>query len=147
MTTGDNIYYTLSAKNGYVFSMSIRGADKELKNYVLNEDGYEWYASEYKRKSRLYPRTILVTATSGKKLKKVVDEKQFIFYSDKYAKRAKAQRAASIAKALDLINNPGKYSRATSYGAAGYVKNINFDKELNRWRGGFKDSQKAHKKH
>lgn len=124
MTTGDNIYYTLSAKNGYVFSMSIRGADKELKNYVLNEDGYEWYGTEYKRKSRLYPRTIFVTATSGKKMKKVVDEKQVIFYSEKYAKKAKAERAASITKALDLINNPGKYSRA-----AGYVKNITFDKD------------------
>ncbi len=41
MTTGDNIWYTLSAKDGYVFSMSVRGADKELKDYVLNEDGYE----------------------------------------------------------------------------------------------------------
>jgi len=128
MNTGDNIYYILSAKNGYVFSMSLRGADKELKNYVLNEDGYEWYGTEYKRKSRLYPRTILVTATNGKKIKKVVDEKQVVFYSEKYAQRAKAERAATITKALDLINNPGKYTRATSYGAAGYVKNINFDK-------------------
>lgn len=129
MTTGDNIYYILSAKNGYVFSMSIRGADKELKDYVLKEDGYEWYGSEYKRKSRLYPRTILVTATSGKKIKKVVDEKQVIFYSEKYAKRAKAERDATVAKALELIKNPGKFTRATSYGAAGYVKNIKFDKD------------------
>ena len=129
MTTGDNIYYTLSAKNGYVFSMSIRGADKELKDYVLKEEGYEWHGSEYKRKSRLYPRTILVTATNGKKLKKVVDEKQVIFYSEKYAKRAKAERDATIAKALELIKNPGKFTRATSYGAAGYVKDIKFDKK------------------
>ena len=42
MTTGDNIWYTLSSKDGYVFSMSIRGADKELKDYVLNDCGYEW---------------------------------------------------------------------------------------------------------
>lgn len=129
MSTGDNIYYTLSAKNGYVFSMSVRGADKELKNYVLKEEGYEWYGSEYKRKSRLYPRTILVSATNGKKMKKVVDEKQVIFYSEKYAKRAKEERAAVIAKALALIKNPGKYSRSTSYGASGYVKNIAFDKD------------------
>jgi len=129
MTTGDNIYYTLSAKNGYVFSMSIRGADKELKDYVLKEEGYGWYGSEYKRKSRLYPRTILVTATNGKKIKKVVDEKQIIFYSEKYAKRAKAERDATVAKALELIKNPGKFTRATSYGAAGYVKNIKFDKD------------------
>jgi transposase len=34
-----------------------------------------------------------------------------------------------IEKAKDLIKNPGSYSRATSYGAAGYVNNIIFDKE------------------
>ena len=127
--TGDNIYYTLSGKNGYVFSMSVRAADKKFKKYVLDENGYEWLGTEYKRKSRLYPRTILVTAKNGKKIKKVVDEKQVIFYSEKYAKKAKADREKVIAKAMDIIDNPGKYSRATSYGAASYVKNITFDKE------------------
>lgn len=96
---------------------------------MLDEDGYEWYGSEYKRKSRLYPRTILVTSRNGKKLKQVVDEKQVIFYSEKYAKKAKADRAKTIAKAIDIMNNPSKYSRATSYGAAGYLKNVTFDKE------------------
>lgn len=36
-------------------------------------------------------------------------------------------RAASIAKAMDLIKNPGKYNRSISYGAAKYVKNLVFD--------------------
>lgn len=129
MTTGDNIWYTLSADDGYVFSMSVRGADQELKNFVLNDNGYEWLGSEYKRKERLYPRTIQVTTANGRKLKKTVDEKQVVFYSEKYDKRSKAERAVAIAKALDLIASPGKYTRSTSYGAAGYVKNIDFDKE------------------
>lgn len=129
MTTGDNIWYTLSAGDGYVFSMSVRGADKELKNYVLDEEGYEWLGEEYKRKSRRYPRTIQVTTTSGKKFKKSVDEKQVIFYSKKYDKRAKADRATALTKAQDLIAHPGKYTRATSHGAASYIKNIDFDKE------------------
>ena len=129
MTTGDNIWYTLSAGDGYVFSMSVRGADKELKEYVLKDEGYEWLGSEYKRKSRLYPRTIQVTASNGKKIKKTVDEKQVVFYSEKYDKRAKAERAEALVKAQDLIAHPGKYTRATSYGAAGYVKNIDFDKK------------------
>ena len=129
MTTGDNIWYNLSAGDGYVFSMSIRGANKELKSYVLNQDGYEWFGSEYKRKDRLYPRTIQVTTSTGKKMEKSVDEKQVIFYSEKYDKRAKVERAGAIAKAQDLISNPGKYTSATSHGAAGYVKNIDFDKE------------------
>jgi len=129
MCTGDNIWYTLSAKDGYVFSLSVRGANKEMKDYVLKEEGYEWIGNEYKRKSRLYPRTIWVTSNSGKKMKKVVHEKQVIFYSEKYDKRAKAERAAAIAKAQDLISNPGKYSKSTSYGAAGYIRGIDFDKD------------------
>lgn len=129
MTTGDNIWYTLSGGNGYVFSMSVRGADKELKDYVLNGNGYEWLGSEYKRKSRPYPRTIQVTSVTGKKLKKTVHEKQVIFYSEKYDKRAKAERAAALAKAYDLASHPGKYTQATSYGASKYIKKIDFDKE------------------
>lgn len=129
MATGDNIWYTLSAKDGYVFSLSLRKADKELRDYVLANDGYVWQGTEYKSKSRLYPRTICVSATSGKKIKKVVDEKQVVFYSEKYARRAKAERAPVIAKAMDFIAHPGRHTRATSYGAASYIKNVEFDRE------------------
>ena len=131
MTTGDNIWYTINTptKDGYVFSMSIRGADKSIKEYVLNEDGYEWLGEEYKRKSRLYPRTIQVTANNGKKIKKQVDEKQVVFWSQKYATRAKAEREAALVKARDLAKHPGNYTRATSYGAAKYVKKVEYDKE------------------
>jgi hypothetical protein len=51
-------------------------------------------------------------------MKKPVDEKQVVFYSEKYDKRAKAERAATIAKVQDLIANPEKYTQATSYGAS-----------------------------
>lgn len=131
MTTGDNIWYTINTptKDGYVFSMSVRGADKEMKSYVLKDEGYTWLGKEYKRKSRKYPRTIQVTSNTGKKLKKTVHEKQVVFWSEKYAKRAKAERAAAIAKTQDLARNPGSYTRATSYGAAKYVKKIDYDKD------------------
>lgn len=131
MTTGDNIWYTINTptKDGYVFSMSVRGADKSMKEYVLNEEGYQWLGTEYKRKSRRYPRTIHVTTTSGRKMDKTVDEKQVVFWSEKYAKRAKADRAAALAKASDLTKNPGSYTRTTSYGAAKYVKKVDYDKE------------------
>ncbi len=131
MTTGDNIWYTINTptKDGYVFSMSVRGADKEMKNYVLNDDGYVWFGNEYKRKSRKYPRTIYVTTTSGKKMKKQVDEKQVVFWSEKFAARAKAEREAVLAKARDLALHPSKYTKATTYGAAKYVKRIEYDKE------------------
>lgn len=132
MTTGDNIWYTLSAKDGYVFSMSVRGADADFRKYIIDETDYTWQRQDYKSKSRRCVRDILVTVKVGdktKKVKKQVNEKQVIFYSEKYAKRAKMERAAVILKAKQLIKNPGSFKRATSYGAAGYVKNIEFDKK------------------
>ncbi len=131
MTTGDNIWYTINTPthDGYVFSMSIRGAEKSMKEYVLDDEGYVWLGKEYKRKSRKYPRTIQLTSASGKKIKKQVDEKQVVFWSEKYAKRAKAEREAALAKARNLAANPGSYTRATSYGAAKYVKKIDYDKD------------------
>lgn len=131
MTTGDNIWYTINTptKDGYVFSMSVRRADKEMRSYILNEEGYQWLGTEYKRKSRPYPRTILVTTTTGKKMKKVVNEKQVVFWSEKYAKRAKAERETALAKARDLAAHPGSYNRATSYGAAKYIKKVAYDKK------------------
>ena len=58
-----------------------------------------------------------------------MDEKQVVFWSEKYAKRAKAEREAALMKARDLAENPGNYTRTTSYGAAKYVKKIDYDKE------------------
>ena len=58
-----------------------------------------------------------------------MDEKQVVFWSEKYAKRAKADREAALTKARDLAKNPGNYIRATSYGAAKYIKKVDYDKE------------------
>ena len=51
-----------------------------------------------------------------------------VYYSEKYAKKQRADRERVIAKAKSLIDNPEQYTRSTSYGAAGYIKNIKFSK-------------------
>jgi hypothetical protein len=129
MNTGDNIAYCILSGNGYVFSKSVRGGTDELKRYVLNETGYKYQDGGFKIKSRQYPRTINVTDIEGNKKEVPIDEKQVIFYSPDYDRRAKADRAAAVAKAKDLVKYPSKYKRATSYGAAKYVKNLTFDKK------------------
>lgn len=129
MNTGDNIWYTLSAKNGYVFSQSIRGASKEMKAYVLESSGYRQVGDSFKIKSRLEPREITITTTSGKKRKRTVDEKQVVFYSEKYAKKARYERGKLLEKAEKIIANPSAYNKSSAYGASGYVKNIEFDKK------------------
>jgi len=64
-----------------------------------------------------------------------VHEKQVVFYSEKYAKRARAKREAALEKARVLaVANPGNYTNATSYGAAKYIKKIEFDEDTSEIR-------------
>ena len=129
--TGNNIHYLDQGKQGYVFSQSIRGGSEDFRNYVIDESGYEWFGEKYKRKSRIERREISVDFEKGGKTfkKKVsVDQRQIVFYSEKYAVRAKAKREATIKKAQNIISNPSAYTRATSHGALKYVKNIEIDK-------------------
>ena len=60
---------------------------------------------------------------------KQVDEKQVVFWSEKYARRAKTEWKAALVKARDLSAHPDSYTRATSYVAAKYVKKIDYDKQ------------------
>lgn len=127
LNTASNIAYNIIKHDGYVYSQTVRGANKELKDYVLDDEGYRQIGEDYKIKSRIYPREISVTDIHGKAKKVRVDEKQIIFYSRDYDNRAKAERAPAIQKAMDIAGSPAKYNRATSFGAAKYVNNLIFD--------------------
>jgi thiol-disulfide isomerase/thioredoxin len=127
VNTADNIAFILARGDGYVYSQTVRGANKELKDYVLDESGYRQIGDDYKIKSRLYPREIAVSNVKGGRSKVRIDEKQVVFYSADYDRKAKADREPVLLKALDLVNSPSRYNKATSYGAAKYVKNLVFD--------------------
>lgn len=129
INTGENIGYNLIQGDGYLFSQTIRGANKELKAFVLNQTGYRKIGKEFKVKSRFYPRELTVTNVSGKQVKVPIDEKQVIIYSEKYDRRAKAEREPALMKARELIANPGRLNKATSYGAAKYIKDLVYDKK------------------
>ena len=131
-------------RDGYVYGQSVRGADQEFKNWILSGDykidkiiDDEGNEIIFKHKSRIYPKKMYITrddkglTKSGNKKKQsiTVDQKQMVYYSQKYADKQKRDRQMVIEKAKDLIKNPGAYTRATSYGAASYINNIKFDKE------------------
>jgi transposase len=134
LNIGDNIAYNTILKDGYVYSKSIRGASEEFKNWVLDETEYRQLSDRYKLKSKLVPDAV-VNVTVGKKgnrkIKKAVRlaQKWVVFYSEKYAARAKYKREEAIIKALDMIKNPMKYRRTIDYGAASYIQNLKIDKE------------------
>ncbi len=163
LNTSDNIYF-LAGQNhssnldGYIYGQSVRGADEEFKNWVLDQKdyieeivksedgspetfrqmifennvfkGYEKKNVIFKHKSRIYPKEINVTINknSKKKTKVRTDQKQMVYYSQKYADKQKRDRNLMIERAKDLIAHPQKYNRVTASGSAAYINNIKFDK-------------------
>ena len=153
---GDNHSSNL---DGYIYGQSVRGADEEFKKWVLDQSGYieEIVATEdgtpetfrqmifednkfkgyekknviFKHKSRIYPKEINVTVDTKKKKKKKVrtDQKQMVYYSQKYADKQKRDRNQMIERAKDLIAHPNKYNKVTASGSASYINNIKFDKQ------------------
>lgn len=147
LNTSDNIYFIngtnkcdINLRDGYVYGQSIRGADVEFKEWVtsgnykkdkiIDDQGNEIV---FIHKSRIYPKELHVNVTKPgykKQVKKevVIDQKQMVYYSEKYAKKQQADRDIMIARAKDLIKHPKKYNRVTSAGSAAYILNISFDK-------------------
>ena len=130
LNTSDNIYYLNgdnkgdnNQRDGYVYGQSVRGADAEFKEWVLaggykkeellDDDGRKVI---FTHKSRIHPKELHVNVTKPgqkKPAKKTVkvDQKQMIYYSEKYAKKQKADREIMIARAKDLIKHPKKYDK------------------------------------
>lgn len=144
--------------DGYVYGQSIIGADMEFKTWAISQDGfindyvydedgnlvtykeriedengkllrYEEKPVIFKHKSRVYAKKVKIKKDNKRKVNYTVYQKQMIYYSKQYADRQKHERENAIKKAKDLIENPGKYTQATSYGCTKYINNIRFDEE------------------
>lgn len=147
LNTSDNIFYLNgnnkkenNPRDGYVYGQSIRGADKEFKKWCIDPEGYQndkitdgCDTIIFRHKSRIYPKTIHVNVDKdtdhSKKKEITVDQKQMVYYSQKYAEKQALERQRAIQRAEDLIRHPKKYDKVSAKGASGYVKNIAFNKE------------------
>ena len=147
LNTSDNIYWLngdnrgeQNRRDGYVYGQSVRGADAEFKSWILS-GGYEkdiitdhdGNEITFTHKSRIHPKDIHVNVTKPGRKKPVkkkvtIDQKQMVYYSEKYARKQKTDRKAMIERAQDIIDHPKKYDRITSKGSASYIMNITFDK-------------------
>ena len=159
LNTSDNVIHISGTSieqakklNGYVYGQSVRGADQEFKDWVLKQDYQIDYIMDdngeevkFIHKSRVYPKKMRVVRDDLGKTKSgkdkveyiTVDQKQMVYYSQKYADKQKRDREKIIAKANDLISHPEKYNKATSYGVAGYVNNLKFVKSTGEIADGY----------
>lgn len=161
LNTSDNITFLARQNNddntnndGYVYGQSVLGADKEFKNWVLEEKDYiktkeidkNGKTVLFTHKSRVFAKTVTLKNNNGKRQNKFITyQKQMVYYSQKYADKQKKERELVLAKAKDLISNPSKYTKATSVGAAGYINNLKFVKKTGEIPDGLQLSLKLDK--
>lgn len=135
MNCSANIIATVAKGDGFVFSQSIRGtkSDRRLRDWVVSEEGYrEGGDGGFKIKSKQDSKTVTVgegISSDGRRHKERIDVKVVAFWSRKHAERARHEREKLLQKAEQLVKSPGRYTKATHFGAAKYVENIDFDKE------------------
>lgn len=132
LNTSNNIGMCIGKGDGYIYGQSILRAPASLKRFCLDESGYVSYGKDeaaFKIKSRTTPKTIEVEDIHGNMVSVDIDEKQVVFYSRKYAERARAARQEAIDKALRLMQSPSQSSLSNVGGARKYIKGLEIDKE------------------
>lgn len=128
MNTQKNAYYLANSRGGYVFSQSVRGGTKELKAYVLDEAGYEKMGDDYKKKSRQFTRQVSFVDDDQRLIQAQIAEKQVVFYSRDYDRKAKRDREPALRKAREIIQDPRDFNKYNTYGAAKYIRHLEYDK-------------------
>ncbi len=142
MMSGTNVAEVITNHNGYVFSKSVRGGSQTLKDTVRNTDGYCKYDGSGNQISDLDTETPVsfmykvldevkdtyVTDSQGKR-KKVqgVGHYQIIYWSAKYAQRAKVDRAAAVEKAIVASHSKSRDVIDNNHGKNKYLKTQVYD--------------------
>lgn len=138
LNSGDNIADCYYNKDGYIFSQTVKGANKEIKRWILDPKGYRETRDGngevvYKIKSFIDNQNeITITTPEGKKMKVSIVQKQIVFWSRNYAEKASYEREKGIEKLSKAIQYES-YNRKMTHGFTGkYIEEdfINKDGEI-----------------
>lgn len=144
MMSGENVADVITNHNGYIFSKSVRGGTdllqktvKDLTGYVrFDENGKSISTSDAKTPvSFMYKvldevKDTYVKDTDGeRKSVKGVGHYQIIYWSAKYAARAKLDRQAAVEKALAASHSHSKDVVDNNHGKNKYLKTQIYDKK------------------
>ncbi len=144
MMSGDNVAEVITNHNGYIFSKSVRGGTDLLKNTVRDFDGYirfddggneiPSYDSDtpvsfmYKVLDEVKD-TYVKNVEGKRRAVKGVGHYQIIYWSAKYAARAKVDRQAAVEKALAASQSKSKDVIDNNHGKNKYLKTQVYDKK------------------
>lgn len=105
LNSDKNIAHILSKGNGYILAKSTKKSTKSVKEWILDENGYEWNEKRtFKVKSKIRKRTI--KDENGKKVE--ITEKLVCYWSKKHYDREVKENAKFIEYLEAVINFPDK---------------------------------------
>ena len=147
MMSGDNVAEVITHHNGYIFSKSVRGGTALLKETVRDPAGYLKFDDSGNPIREIDTKTPVsfmykvldevkdtyVKNADGKRTSvKGVGHYQIVYWSAKYAKRAKLDRQAAVEKAVVASHSKSKDVIDNNHGKNKYLKTQVFDKKTKK---------------
>ena len=124
LNTSNNIAAITLDGNGFILSQSVRKATKELKSWVLCDEGYRQSESgSFKVKSRIADKAVYVVGEDGKKHRVMAPVKEVAFWSRDYFERSRHEREKVIEKSKAAIEG-GEMSSAAAKTSVRYAKDM-----------------------
>lgn len=124
LNTSANIAACTLDGNGFVLSQSVRKATRQLKAWVLDEEGYEANgAGTFRVKSRVADKAVYVAGPDGRRRKTTVPVREVAFWSRDYFERSRREREKAVEKTRAAIAR-GDCSGAVARSSARYAKDV-----------------------
>lgn len=139
MMSGTNVADIILNHNGYIFSKSVRNADKDTKDFARNPEGYVRFddkGNKIEEKDTLTEVSFMYKTSNGvtdlnvkdvngkKKKADDIGQYEIVFWSRKYAQRAKLDRAKAVERALAASHTKSKDVIDNNHGKNKYLKTL-----------------------
>ena len=133
MNTQENKYLIVDKNNGYIVSKSVKKSWKSQREWALEEKDYTYVKNAsneivFKYKSRIKEITLTYKNENGIKSKKVIKEKEIIYWSKKHYEKELHQNKKFIEYLESCKENPDKL-KDKQRKSQEYIKVLNIDKK------------------
>ena len=133
MNTQENKYLIVDKGNGYIVSKSVKKSWKSQREWALSDEDYTYIRNAsnevvFKYKSRINEITLTYKNEDGSKSKKIIKEKEIIYWSKKHYEKELHQNKKFIEYLESCKENPDKL-KDKQRKSQEYIKVLDIDKK------------------
>lgn len=127
LCSGGNEIHIKENGNDYLFAKSVKKANKEMKEWILDESDYVTIKEgNFKYKYKILKR---FATTNGGKIKKELEEKVLVYWSKSFYEREKKEKEKFIETLKKYSENPNSIPSRKAKGLEKYIKTEQVDKK------------------